>query len=420
MNRILKMSLRNLARHYRRTLLTGGLIVIGVVAVLVFTAVSGSFKHHMTAQITDAMLGHIQIHRRGYVASVETLPLNLNIRAQTAERIESLLTEIPAVVSSSPRLKFAAMFSNFKETTNIRLNGIVPHREDRTVPLLAERFVDRSPELAPDTLLTAGGLLVPQLLARGMTVAVGDVVVIVATNEDGSVNGRRFHVQGILEAVTGPGGRDGYLHIDDARALLRITGNEINELAIRLDNIGKAAQISALLEARLTDIAAGAQTAKKGALEIHTWDQLTPFSNVAAMIDLLDLFIRILLVGIVMIAVMNVMIMAVYERVREIGTIAAIGTPPARILALFLGEGILIGLMGTATGIVISLVIVQALNIWPVTFAFGRQLITLAPVLMSRDMIVTGGLVLAISIAGSLQPALKAARMDPIAALRHV
>ena len=69
-----------------------------------------------------------------------------------------------------------------------------------------------------------------------MKIKVGDTVVLVATNLDGSVNGKTFVVQGVLDSVTGPGGRDGYIHIDDARELLRLTEPEVSEIAIRLKN----------------------------------------------------------------------------------------------------------------------------------------------------------------------------------------
>jgi putative ABC transport system permease protein len=154
---------------------------------------------------------------------------------------------------------------------------------------------------------------------------------------------------------------------------------------------------------------------------VHGWDQLSPFANIARMIDLLDIFIRVMLVGIVLIAVMNVMIMAVYERIREIGMIAAIGTPPRRILALFLAEGALLGIVGTAIGVALSLALVAALNVWPVRFAFGRdQLLVLAPSLAAADALMIGAIVVVMAILASLQPAWKAARMDPITALRHV
>ena len=92
-------------------------------------------------------------------------------------------------------------------------------------------------------------------------------------------------------------------------------------------------------------------------LEVHTWADLSPFASIVRMIDLLTLFIKIMLVSIVLISVMNVMMMAVYERIREIGTISAIGTPPRRILSLFLTEGLLLGVGGTAVGTAISLAV---------------------------------------------------------------
>ena len=80
MGNLFKIATRNLLRYKRRTLLTASLIAIGVVFVLVFISVSGSFKNMMIGEITDSMIGHLQVHRKGYVASIETLPLNLNLR----------------------------------------------------------------------------------------------------------------------------------------------------------------------------------------------------------------------------------------------------------------------------------------------------------------------------------------------------
>jgi putative ABC transport system permease protein len=414
MSRILKLAARNLARYWRRTLLTSGLIVLGIVAVLLFVSVSGSFKNIMVGQITDSMMGHLQIHRKGYVASIDNLPLNLNIKPRALEKIEQALKAVPEVAAWSPRLKFGAMFSNFTETTSIRLNGIVPDREAAAMPGLAERLVDGT---LANGLVERGKLLIPELLARGMKVKVGDTVVLVATNLDGSVNGQTFVVQGVLEAVTGPGGRDGYLHMDDAHTLLRMNDGEVNEIAVRLKDIDEVNRVAARLRTALADVV---NPQGQPLLDVHTWDQLSPFANIALMIDMLDLFIRIMLVGIVLIAIMNVMIMAVYERIREIGTIAAIGTPPQRILALFVSEGLLLGLVGTVIGTVLSLLLVWALNLWPVSFAFGRQVIVLAPAITAGEVLWISGVVILVAVIGSLQPAWKAARMDPITALRHV
>ena len=414
MGRIIKLAARNLLRYGRRTSLTAGLIILGIVAVLLFVSVSGSFKNLIVGQITDSMLGHLQVHRRGYVASIDNLPLNLNLKPGAAAKVEEALKAMDQVVASSPRLKFGAMFSNFTETTSIRLNGVIPERELAAMPMLSSRLAQGS---ATAGLLERGKVLIPEVLARGMKINVGDSVVLVATNLDGSVNGKTFTVQGVLGDVTGPGGRDGYVNIEDARDLLRLTEPEVSEIAVRLKSLARLSQASAQLERALAGMV---NPQGQPAVEVHTWEGLTPFANIARMIDLLDLFIRFMLVGIVLISVMNVMVMAVYERIREIGTIAAIGTPPGRILGLFLAEGVLLGLIGTVIGTLLSLGIVYALNVWPVHFKFARQTIELAPSIAAADIFSIGGIVLLVAIAASLQPAWKASRMDPISALRHV
>lgn len=414
MLKILKLAARNLARYWRRTLLTAGLIILGIIAVLLFVSVSGSFKGLIVGQITDSMIGHLQVHRRGYVASIDNLPLNLNMKPAHVEKVDQALGGRKDVVAWSPRLKFGAMFSNFTETTNIRLNGVMPEREAATVPLLPGRLVEGS---AANGLVERGKILVPEILARGMKLTVGDTVVLVATNLDGSVNGQTFTVQGVLGDVTGPGGRDGYIHVEDGRELLRMTEAEVSEIAIRLRDPGRLEQARAGLEQALSDMR---NPQGMSALEVHTWEGLSPFANIARMIDLLDIFIRVMLVGIVLIAVMNVMMMAVYERIREIGAISAIGTPPRRILGLFLSEGLLLGLIGTLIGTAVSLGIVFLLNLWPVHMKFARQTFALAPTIAASDVLLIGAIVLLVAIAASLQPAWKAARMDPITALRHV
>lgn len=112
--------------------------------------------------------------------------------------------------------------------------------------LLAWRMVEGS---IADGLVQRGKLLIPLPLAKGMKVKVGDTVMPVATNLDGSVNGKTFVVQGILETATGPGGCDGYLHMDDARDLLRMGDGEVSEIAVRTQQTRNSAT-SYLLDLR--------------------------------------------------------------------------------------------------------------------------------------------------------------------------
>jgi len=216
MGNLFKIAIRNLIRYRRRTLLTGSLVAIGVVFVLVFVATSGSFKNMIISQITDSMLGHIQIHQKGYVASIDNLPLTLNMGSQAMSRVDKLLSGTSGIEAYSPRIKFGGGFSNFAETTNVRLNGVYPEKEMKTVPLLASRIIEG------EKAIKKGEILIPELLARGMKIRIGDMVVIIATNKDGSVNGKQLKVGGILESATGPGGRDGYIHIEDAMDILRM------------------------------------------------------------------------------------------------------------------------------------------------------------------------------------------------------
>ena len=412
---ILAIASRNLLRYRRRTLLTLLLIVIGMVAVLLFIAVAGSFKSMMIGQITDSVLGHVQVHRKGYVASIDSLPLNLNMRPNMLAKLEDELDGNPAIAAWSPRIKFGGMYSNFAETTSIRINGIDPAREAATVPLLPGRLAEGDKKAA---LVERGQIVIPQLLARGMKSQLGDTVVVVATNKDGSVNGKTFVVRGILEPISGPGGRDGYIHIEDARELLRLNEEQVSEIVVRLKDFAKIEKTGAQIKAAVEGL-----TNKEGKpmLEFHDWTQLSPFANIAKMIDLMTLFIKIVLVSIVLVSVMNVMIMAVFERIREIGTIAAIGTPPSRILSLFLAEGLMLGLVGTLAGVALSFAGIFAINVWQPTFDFGMQKgLVMAPSIAAGDVLTIAALVLVVAVIASLQPAWKASRMDPISALRHV
>ena len=410
----LKLAARNLLRYRRRTLLTALLIMLGVMALLLFVAAAGSFKQTMIGSITDSMLGHLQIHRKGYTASIDNLPLNMSLQPNAVSKIENVLKSDPDVAAYSLRVKVGAMFSNFTENTSIRLNGVDPAAEDAALPALRQRINDgdkTGPLVAP------GKVLIPTLLARGMKVKVGDEVVLVVTNASGSVNGKTFTVGGILDPITGPGGRDGYVHISDARELIRMDKTEVMEISVRLKSIDTLTAVQQRLASKLDEIQ---NKEGKPVIELHTWSDLSPFANIVRMIDLMTLFIRIMLIAIVLVSVMNVMLMAVYERIREIGTLAAIGTQPRKLMGIFLAEGLLLGLAGATAGIALSYALIGYLNLNPVVFAFGREQIILRPVLELVEVAGVLGLAVLVSALASLQPAWRAARMDPIQALRHV
>jgi putative ABC transport system permease protein len=411
MSTLLKIAVRNLMRYRRRSLLTASLIAIGVIAVVVFEAASGAFTGLMIGQMTDAMLGHVQIHRRGYVASIDNLPLTMMLTPDEVAVVDKTLRAQPGVESYSRRLKFGAMFSNYTETTALRLNGVYPEDELRTLPLLASRIRQGT------ATLQQGQIIIPDLLASGMKVTLGDTVVVIATNRDGSVNAAQLVVSGVLANVTGPTGRDGYVHIEDATTLLRMDAPEISEIAIRLKDFDQLDRVAAAVRTALQQAKAAGQL---GETEVHTWEGLSPFYNVAVLISILALSATLGLVAIVLVSVMNVMLMSVYERVKEIGTIAAMGTMPRTILGMFVIEGLSLGVLGILIGDAVAAGVILVIGAIGPTFNFGRETgLVLSPQVDLGQMLVISAVVLVVAVIGTVQPAFKASRMEPVDALRH-
>jgi putative ABC transport system permease protein len=411
MSTLIKIAIRNLTRYRRRSLLTASLIAIGVIAVVVFEAASGAFTGLMIGQMTDAMLGHLQVHRRGYVASIDNLPLTMMLTPADVAVVERTLRAQPGVESYSRRLKFGAMFSNYTETTALRLNGVYPEDELRTLPLLASRIKQGT------ATLQKGQIIVPDLLANGMGVKIGDTIVVIATNRDGSVNAAQLVVSGVLANVTGPSGRDGYVHIDDATTLLRMDAPEISEIAVRLKDFDQLDQVTGAVRTALQQAKVAGQV---GETEVHTWEALSPFYNVAVLINILALSATLGLIAIVLVSVMNVMLMSVYERVKEIGTIAAMGTMPHTILSMFVIEGLSLGVLGILIGDAVAAAAILLISAIGPTFNFGRETgLVLSPHVDLGQMLVLSTVVLVVAVIGTVQPAFKASRMEPVEALRR-
>lgn len=407
MSTIFKIAIRNLTRYMRRTLLTATLIAVGVIAVVVFSGLASSFKNSMISVITGSLLADMQIHKKGYVDSIDNLPLNIFLTPAEVEKASNVLNTNPDVVASSPRIKFSAMLSNYAQTSGTRLIAITPDKESKTCPDLIKRIKGNNKS---GEFLKPGEIIVPDLLFKGLSLKLGDEVVIVATNRDGAVNGITLRVAGHAEGVLGPSGKDGYIHIDDATNLLRMETPEISEIAIRLKEFKYLNRSHEKLNSDL----------KGGLFEVHTWEQLTPFSTIAKIVDILILMVRVILISIVLVSIMNIMMMSVYERIGEIGMMAALGTLPRQILAMFFLEGVLLGLVSTIMGMVIGTGILGILKMTKLEFKFGMMDIVLSPSLPLKEMMISGTIVLIVSALASLQPAYKASKLEPVDALGHV
>ncbi|MCK5683054.1 ABC transporter permease [bacterium] len=407
---IMRIAFNNLYRQKRRTFLTVAIIAFGVISVLLFSAIAGSFKGMMIGQITDSMLGHIQIHRKGYVESLDNMPLNLTINKKQLAKITEVLDKNKFIEGYSFRILLGGMLSNYVETTNIKLAAINPEQAKVVIPLLSGRIKEGK-------MLKKGEILLPDLVTRGLKLKIGGEVVIIANNADGSVNGQGFKIAGIVDSAVGPSGKYGYIHIDDARTILRMNEVQVSEIAIRLKNIDKIQPVIKKLKKALASLK---NKSGKPMIEIHPWMKLTPFFNIAKMIDMMALFIKIILVTIVLISIMNVMIMAVYERVKEIGTMSAIGTPASRIRTLFITEGLFLGIIGAISGAVIGTIVIWGVKAMKFTVSFGRtDNILLTPNVTMGEIGAISLIVMLISVIAVLEPAIKASRLEPVEALRQ-
>jgi len=410
MSNLIKIAVRNLFRYKRRTLLTSSLIAFGVILVIVFGGLAISFKTQMVGVITNTALGDLQIHKKGYVESIDNLPLNLSLSESQYASVEQTLRSMPEIEAYSPRIKFGAMISNYAQTSNIRLSAVRPEMEQETVTDLVKRIKKSGADSG--AFLRPGEIVVPENLMKGLGLSVGDEIVLIATNKDGSVNGIPVRISGVIESVLGPMGKDGYMHFTDAMALLRMDRAEVIEIAVKLKRFEELGIVHQALK-RSFDSA-------ETAAEVHTWEELSPFSSVARIVDLLIIVVKFILISIVLVSILNIMTMSVFERVAEIGTIAAIGTPPGRILSMFLIEGFSMGLLSTAVGMLIGLGIIWLMNFTRIDFRFGPMDVSLAPSIPASEVLLTVVIVMLVSLFASLQPASKAAKMEPVDALGHV
>ena len=363
----------------------------------------------MVGILTNTAMGDLQIHMKGYVESIDNLPLNLTLSGTQFANVEKTLNNIPEIAAYSPRIKFGAMISNYAQTSNIRMNAVYPKMENRTVTEFVKRIKGIITD--PDQFIKPGEILVPENLMKGLSLKIRDEIVLVATNKDGSVNAVTLRISAMTENIFGPSGKDGYMHIDDAQLLLREDKPEIVEIAIHLKQYDQLNKVYTQLKK--------SESAPKTQIEVHTWEQLSPFASIARIVDLLILVVKFILISIVLVSILNIMTMSVYERISEIGTIAAIGTPPRRILSLFLIEGFAMGILSTIAGIIIGLGFLWVMNMTKIDFTFGTMSVSLAPSIPAGEVIIVAVIVMVVSLFAGFQPAYKASKMEPVDALGH-
>lgn len=343
-----EFALRNVLRNRRRSVLTAGVVVFGFAAfALAGGFVSQTFDGLRQGTIRGGV-GQIQVAQPETFLGAEDRTLEHGIADAAA--VEAVLRRDPGVEAVLPRIDFVGLVSNGA----------------RSVPDLGVGFDPRPEATAMDTksLVKEGrwfassdeiGVLLGTGLALALQVRPGGTVTMFATTPDGVLNALDATVVGLVDLPVKEL-NDRYLAttLPSASRLLGVSG-VVSKLVVMLRPGRDDRSAKARLEASLRDV--------RPPLEVKSWRDLALFYNQVRLLYVgIFGFMGAILVVVVLLACANTMTMATTERIREIGTLRAIGTPPATIRKMFVAEGILISSFGCLAGAVLALVVRAALN----------------------------------------------------------
>jgi putative ABC transport system permease protein len=338
MGKLLRMAWRNVWRNWRRTVIAGIAIALGLTLILVFDGFLGGMNEALYGNTVKLQGGNVQVHAPGFREKANKLPL-LPL-GDPGAAVEAALAQ-PEVVAVSQRVETGGMVSSRGGSLSVAITGIEPEQE-APVSLVAENVVQgRWLEANDEDVLLIGAALAEQL-----EVTVGDRVTLVGRATHQQMRSRTMTVVGIYDLGIPEVEKSlVYVSLLEAQTLFDLR-DQATEVAIYLEQVGQEPPVVERL-----------QTALPG-YEVDAWDTLDPSTKemMALEAQIMDMFGLIILL-IAGVGILNLMLMAVFERTREIGLLAAMGLKRRETVALFLLEGVLIGLLGALAGSVLGGVI---------------------------------------------------------------
>ncbi len=345
---LLALAMRNVARNRRRSFLTEGVVVFGFAAF----ALAGGFMAQSLEGLREGTIrngvGHLQFARaEEFEGGGETALEHGFDRAEEAERI---LRGDPAVLAVLPRIDFVGLMTSGSRSVPFLGTGLDPAPEERTMDLPKVLSAGRWLEDAKER-----GVVLGTGLARTLSVRVEDTVTLLATTEDGTLNAVDATVVGLADIpIRELNDRFLATSLDLASELLSASGR-VSKLVVVLRDASEAGPALARLREKLR--AAGFDLPGK------TWEELAVFYRQVRLLYLgIFGFMGAILTVVVLLASANTMMMAATERTREIGTLRALGTRPARVRRMFLAEGAVLAGIGCIVGAVLALLVRAVLN----------------------------------------------------------
>ena len=404
---LITIAWRNLWRNHRRSLIMLAAIAFGVWGMIWMTSLMRGMVDQMIDDAINTLSGHVQIHATGYLddPSIEhTLPAVAN----NAD-LESLLNS-EKVTAWSQRIRVPAVVRSERDVYGVTLIGIDPQRE-KGLSFIADSVTDGNYlDAVDDKHVLLGRKLVEKLETK-----LGRRIVLMSQDPDNNLAERGFRIGGIYDAdLEATETSYVFAGIETVRKMLKM-GSGVSEVSL----LGHDYRNVDGLASDVRAVADGEET--------KTWLELDPY--MASMLGVMDGFILVWFSAIFLalsFGLINTLLMAVFERTREIGLIQALGMPPGNILYMVLIESVIMLLIGLIAGNLLTwltiLPIRDGIDISGVAegLEWAGMSSTLLPVVKSSDVLLANGIVLVLGIAASLFPAWRASRKVPVEAITRI
>ncbi len=400
---LLPIAWRNLWRNPRRTAITAMAMAMGMLMLAFVLSIMAGMQRNMIDQGTGLMLGHIQIHAEEYRPDRSIFDFIPGDGRALTERTRS----DASVLGAAPRVITYGLISSGNKSVGAEILG-----------------VDRAAEAEVTTLqdkLTHGSLPAPRrkqiavgrLAATTLGVGIGDEVVIITQAADGSMGNDLYTVSGVFRTgIDLVDGGSAFLSLDDAQELLSLAPQQVHEIALRATSPADAQAIAATLSDKVG-----------GGIEVAPWQTLAPeLSSWVAMSDSWLWIMYAIVFALAAIAVLNTMLMAVFERLRELGVLAAIGMQPSGIIALVVLEVAALAMVSLAVATLVGIpllryVVGTGIDLSGLTGGFSVSGVSVGPIIHGdwvwSEFALAGVLLVLCAAVAGLYPAVRAARVDP-------
>jgi ABC-type lipoprotein release transport system permease subunit len=409
MSKSITLAWRNMWRNWRRTAIALVAIVLGLILLLSFDGLIKGSDQAIFGNAVRLYGGNLQVHARGFRAKANRLPL---LPLENADAVIQAARAQPNVVAATKRIATAGIVSSHGNSLPVAITAIEPAIE-APLSLQAEN-ITQGRFLSDED---GDAILIGQGLAERLEVGLGDKVILLGRSKNELMRQHTMTIVGIYDLHT-PEVEKGavFIPLIDAQTLYNLRG-QATEAAIFLQQVGTEDSLMSTLQAQLPSY------------EVDSWQTLRP--EIRQTLDsklAFTSFIGLVVLIIAGIGILNLMLMAVFERTREMGVLAALGMKGRQIMGLFLLEGVFIGVVGAVIGCGLGALLIG----WagkvgiglPAASGMGEVMALLGdrlyPSITPADLLSRGVLVIVIAAIASLYPAWQASRKEPAQALHHV